>query len=362
MIGTWVLYIPHMKEKLALDDGQLGVALFFYALGTFLSIPTVPYLTKKYGVGRCTGIGVVLFAISFIFPIQSSTYIWLCAALLVTGVLSGFTDVAMNALVTEVEKEDKVNFMSAAHGFFSLGGVIGAGVGGLLLTVYQIPLWHLVSASAFVILTNLWLMKHYIHQRSEDAEKHSTTFSVKQITPLLGLAFIAMIIMGSEGAIEHWSKLFLMDVVQAPTDKLAGYGFIAFSAMMTLGRFLGDAISERIGSYNIIVYGTALGVLGYLLILTVTLSYSIVGFGVIGLGFSVIIPELFRISGNVKGISSSAAISFVTGVGFMGFLMGPVILGFISKASSLRMSFLTLCVLAVISMLMSVKMKVQNRS
>jgi len=52
MIGTWVLYIPHMKEKLALDDGQLGVALFFYALGTFLSIPTVPYLTKKYGVGR----------------------------------------------------------------------------------------------------------------------------------------------------------------------------------------------------------------------------------------------------------------------------------------------------------------------
>lgn len=357
MIGTWVLYIPLVKDKLQLDDGQLGVALFFFALGTFFSIPLVPYLTKRFGVGRCTAVGVILFAMAFTIPIQTTSYVWLCVALAVSGSLSGFTDVAMNAMVTEIEKEDKVSFMSASHGFFSLGGVIGAGIGSLFLTSFQVPLGHLVAAAILVIVTNLLLMKHYIGQQSEVSSTEDSTYSFRQVLPLAGLAFIALIIMGSEGAIEHWSKLFLLDVVAAPSDTIAGYGFIAFSALMTLGRFLGDAISERIGSYSIILYGTALGVVGYVLVLTGFLWLTILGFGVIGLGFSVIIPELFRIAGNAKGISSAAAISFVSGMGFIGFLSGPVILGFISKSSSLWMSFLFLSIAAGISLLMSVRMK-----
>lgn len=360
MIGTWVLYIPHVRSKLALDDGQLGIALFFYALGTFFSIPTVPFLTKRFGVGKCTSIGVLLFVLSFLLPIQATSYVWLCAALFLTGALSGFTDVAMNALVSEIEKEEGVSFMSAAHGFFSLGGVLGAGLGGILLTVLDIPLWHMIYVGAFVILTNLLLMRFYNFQKSIVSEKETTSYSFKQIIPLISLAFIALIIMGSEGAIEHWSKLFLMDIVEAPTETLAGFGFIAFSAMMTLGRFLGDAISEKIGSYNIILYGTLLGLLGYGLVLTGFLYSTITGFGIIGLGFSVIIPELFRLAGNTEGISSSAAISFVSGVGFFGFLVGPVVLGLISKSSSLWMSFLSLCILASLAAVLAFSLKMKK--
>ena len=360
MVGTWVIYIPHIKEKLQIDDGQLGIAMFCYALGTFFSIPLVPFMVKKYGVGRCTGVGILLFALSFLLPIQATTHIFLCAALFLTGSLSGFTDVAMNALVTEIEKEDDVKFMSVSHGFFSLGGVIGAGIGGLLLSYFEIPLWHMAIATTFVIVTNLLMMKFYSSQVSFINKEENGGYNMRQILPLMSLAFIALIIMGSEGAIEHWSKLFLMEEVDVSSEVVAGYGYIVFSAMMTLGRFLGDGISSRIGSYNIIIGGTALGSLGYLLILSSSLHMTIAGFGILGLGFSVIIPELFRVAGNYNQVSSATAISFVSGIGFTGFLLAPVILGFIAKHYNLTMSFMSLCGVALVALVIAIGIKFQQ--
>jgi len=126
MIGTWVLYLPHVKNKLNLNDAQIGVALFCVALGALLIIPSIPYLNKKFGVGRSTKIGIVLFALSFNLPLIAPSYVTLCIALFLTGMCSGFTDVSMNALVSTIEKNDSLHIMSAAHGFFSLGGFLGA--------------------------------------------------------------------------------------------------------------------------------------------------------------------------------------------------------------------------------------------
>lgn len=354
LLGTWVIYIPRVRSDLGLDDGQLGVALFFYALGVMFMLPLIPMLTKSLGTGRATIYGLILFALAFTLPLMAPNYIMLCAALFITGAFSGGTDVAMNALVSDIEKTDGVSFMSAAHGFFSLGGVIGAGLGGMIFHLFEVPVFHMILVSGIVLLINAFLMRNYISIKGQHESSNKESFSLSKLSPLFGLAFVGFVIMGSEGAIEHWSKLYLLDVVEITSEQLAGYGYIIFSIAMTIGRFFGDGISDRFGSYRIITYGILIAILGFLLILIKTFLFVIVGFGLVGLGLSVVIPELFRIAGQSKDISTSLSISFVSGIGFAGFLLGPVILGYISDVADLHVSFMALLTLSIVAFLFSI--------
>lgn len=354
MIGTWVLYIPHVKAKLSLNDSQIGVALFCLALGILAFLPLVPFITKKVGLGKYTIIGIILFSLAFIGPLLATNYVVLCISLFVVGIFSGSTDVAMNALVSRIEKEDNKNFMSSAHGFFSLGGAIGAILGSFLMLYFSNPVFHMILMATIVILVNIGLSKHYLKINEErHVSKEKESFKLTTFTPLIIVAFLAFVIMSSEGAIEHWSSLYLLEVVGITTDNLAGLGFILFSTTMTIGRFFGDGVSAKIGSIKTILFGCVLACIGYLCVLFNILSVTVIGFGVIGLGLSVIIPELFRIAGKAENVSASAAISFVSGIGFIGFLLGPVVLGFISDAYSLEMSFITLLILTVLALLTS---------
>jgi len=353
LLGTWVIYIPQVKARLQLDDGDLGVALFFYALGVMIMLPIIPLLTKKLGVGKATLYGLILFIAAFTMPLLAETYTVLCGALLITGAFSGGTDVAMNSLVSDLEKKDGVSFMSAAHGFFSLGGVIGAGIGGLIMHFFSMPVYHMIFMSSIVLIINLFLCRQYVNISGEHESSIKESLSVVKMSPLFGLAFIAFVIMGSEGAIEHWSKLYMLEVLDISSDQLAGYGFVIFSVAMTTGRFFGDGISDRFGSHRIISYGILLAAAGFGLILMVSYIVVIVGFGLVGLGLSVVIPELFRIAGQNNSVSASVARSFVSGLGFVGFLLGPVVLGYISDHANLHTSFIVLLGLTILAAISS---------
>jgi len=153
--------------------------------------------------------------------------------------------------------------------------------------------------------------------------------------------------MSSEGAIEHWSGLYMKEVVGVVEQNRIGFGFIFFSITMTFGRFFADRISEKIGSLKIIFYGCIIASIGYACILISVFEITLIGFGIVGLGLSVIIPELFRVAGKTTGVKASVGISFVSGIGFIGFLLGPVLLGYISHTFSLKLSFLFLLSLTV---------------
>ncbi len=341
MTGTWVLYLPHIKTKFSLDDGQIGIALFCMALGLLISIPFIPSINKKIGIGSSTKLGIILYALSFNLPLLAPNYYALCSSLLITGLFSGFTDVSMNALVSTIEKRDSTHFMSSAHGFFSLGGFLGAGIGSILIGLLSNPALHMMLISIFILFSNWYFSKFYSTIVEEKIENIESENKFNNIRPLLGLSIVAFIIMCNEGAVEHWSNLFLFDVVQV-NESQAGLGFIAFSLLMTLGRFFGDGISEKIGSFYIIIGGNAIAFIGYLLIVSTNFYFSILGFGILGVGLSVVIPEIFRLAGNTKGVPASIGISIVSGIGFAGFMTGPILLGLISTWSSLILSFIFL--------------------
>jgi fucose permease len=269
------------------------------------------------------------------------------ASLFLFGASNGFTDIAMNTLVTEIEKEDKKNFMSAAHGFFSLGGVL-AGLGSFLIPIFDNPVLHMLVAVVIVFVINIFCHKQYRYITAAPIEKEP--FSFKLFRPLLVLGLVSFIIMGSEGAIVDWSGLYLQEISKAP-EFLLGAGFLAFSCAMTLGRFMGDGISARIGSVRIVILGICIAILGYISVLSTQTILAITGFALIGLGFSVIIPELFRIGGNIRGVESSQGVAFIAGTGYSGFLMAPPVLGFLAESATLRASFISLLAAASLVLL-----------
>ena len=342
--GTWAIYIPSVKEKLGIDKAELGIAIFFLSLGVFTVFPVASKIINKMKVGRATWLGVVLCTISALFPLVAPNYYTLCAALFFFGASNGFLDISMNTLVTEIEKEDKKNFMSAVHGFFSLGGVL-VGLGSFMIPLIDNPPLHMAITVAVVFLINFSLKKKYVAIEAAPIEKEP--FSLKLFKPLLILGIISFVSMGSEGAIVDWSGLYLKEITLAP-EVLIGAGFLAFSTAMTLGRFLGDGISAKIGSIKIVALGAVVAVLGYVCVLSGNTLLAIIGFALNGLGFSVMVPELFRIGGNVKGVESSQGVAFIAGSGYSGFLLGPVILGFLAESSSLRVTFFTLLGCAVL--------------
>ena len=349
LIGTWILYIPYLKLKFELNDAQIGFALFFIALGLLVSIPFISLINNKIGVGKSTKMGIIILAFLYNLPLIVPNYAILCAVLFCMGITSGFTSISLNALTATVEKNEGKSFMSAAHGFFSLGGFIGAGIGSLFMTQFSSPALHMAIITSVIILSTLYLAKNYdkVKGVEKNKQKKETPF-YKSIKPLIVISIIAFIVLFNEGSVEHWSNLFLFEIVQVSESK-AGLGFVVFSLAMTLGRFLGDGFSNKVGSLKTILYGSFLAFIAYLFIITATVYLSVLGFGLLGLGLSVIIPEIYRVASNVEALDASTAISVVSGVGFVGFLLGPVILGAISNWSNLITSYIFLGGLVLIA-------------
>jgi len=338
LFGTWAIYIPSVKENLGIDKADLGIAIFFLSLGVFTIFPIAARIINKVGVGKATSLGVLCSSLVALLPLLALNYYSLMVSLFLFGAFNGFTDIAMNTLVTELEKEDGQKFMSAAHGFFSLGGVL-AGLGSFLIVAIGNPPLHMGIAVILVLGVNAIFFKRYYNIKAAPVDNEP--FSLKLFKPLMILGIVSFIAMGSEGAIVDWSGLYLKEISLAP-EALWGAGFLGFQITMTLGRFLGDAISTRIGSVKIVALGAIIAISGYILVLTTATYLSIAGFALSGLGFSVMVPELFRIGGNVKGIDSSQGVAFIAGLGYTGFLMAPPILGFIAKSSSLVSCFIVL--------------------
>ncbi|WP_209406114.1 MFS transporter [Pseudozobellia sp. WGM2] len=347
LFGTWAIYIPTVKENLDIDKSQLGIAIFFLALGVFIVFPFASIIINRIGVGKATRAGVILSCFAALFPLLAPNYYLLAFSLFLFGACNGFTDISMNTLVTEIEKEDKQKFMSASHGFFSLGGVL-AGLGSFLIGPLNNPPLHMGLAVVLVLIVNA-----FFHKRFKDvvaATEEKEAFSLKLFKPLLFLGIISFVAMGSEGAIVDWSGLYLKEISLAP-EILWGAGFLGFQVTMTVGRFLGDGISSKIGSIKMVTIASIVVMLGYALVLTTDIYMAIIGFALSGLGFSVIVPEVFRIGGNVKGIDSSQGVSFIAGTGYTGFLLAPPLLGFVADTSSLVTCFIVLlgCALLILS-------------
>jgi fucose permease len=173
----------------------------------------------------------------------------------------------------------------------------------------QNPILHISILVLVILIIETRLKKHYYFRRGEHVELVKKRRS-SHFKPLFLIALIGLIVMVSEGAIADWSALYLKKVIQLDI-KYIGLGYAAFACAMMIGRFSGDSLSRKLGSWKLITLAIIIGMLGFLLVLIYNPFVSIFGFFVVGLGFSVVVPEVYRLASNVEGIKTADAVSFV---------------------------------------------------
>ncbi|RRO24405.1 MFS transporter [Flavobacteriaceae bacterium 14752] len=350
-VGTWAVSIPQLKAKIGFSEAELGIAILCFGFGTFVMLLVAPKLIKLFGLGKACLLGIIFVCLSFLGPYVVSTYVTLCVALFILGLSTGFIDISMNTLVSQIEQIHDINIMSASHGFFSLGGVLSGGLGALSMAYFGvIPLSYVLVLCGLVLILNVYFSKFYLNIHLDHKDSHSFDFSY--IKPLFVLLLIGFICMAAEGAVADWSALYLKDVSNAEPFWLA-IGFLSFSVFMTLGRFLGDAISYKHGSKKVLIVGLLTSIFGFGLVLLKAIFWTILGFGLVGFGLSVVIPELFRMGGRYPHLEKSRSISLIAGSGYIGFLIGPVLFGFVADFSDLWWSFLLVLMLIFLSLMLS---------
>jgi hypothetical protein len=299
---------------------------------------------RKLPVGKWMAIGYIISCCIMILQINSLTRPMLWTCLYFYGVFGFLNGVSSNATVNLMEKKYNRLMMSTCHAMYSLGGAVSAllastffgfGIG----SGYQIEI-----ISFFVIIIIMLNRKHLLANNEIIHTKSS--FKFPSLT-ILGISFICMVTFMAEGCVADWSALYFKEVLHAPKN-IMSFGYAGFSIAMTIGRFNGDSFIAKVGGKKIVVMGSILASLGFLLVsFAPGVVVAVAGYTLVGIGCSCIVPVLFSASANIPGVSTVEGFAMVTTGGLVGFLAGPSVIGFISERSDLSKGFLLLVFLSL---------------
>jgi predicted MFS family arabinose efflux permease len=355
LFGSWIARLPEVKHALALSEAQLGFSLLGMAVGSLIATFIASFLFKHISTGKATSLGAFLTCLAFILPIWADNAIQLFLVLLAIGLADGFLNIAMNTAAASIQHHHHITIMSTCHGFFSLGGMIGAGSSGLIASV-GVPLSiHLVVIATLLFALHLYL-RPILHNIPDMPRQEGPAFALPSKS-IAGFVWIGFCIMLGEGAIADWSAIYLTDIIGS-TPLMAGLGFAAFSFSMAIGRFLGDAVTRRYGPQRIVFGGSILGAAGMLLVLLVPVSIVVVmGFFLIGVGFSSIVPILFSAASKDPSVDASVGIAAVATGGLLGFLLGPPLIGFIAEGVGLSFGLTLILLLSLAAALAARNLK-----
>ena len=332
VIGSWAPHIPLVKERLGLSPAVLGLALLGMALGALIAMPLTGAMVARFGSAAVTRTALLLSFPAFLLPVLAPSLPLLVLALILFGAANGVTDVAMNAHGVAVEVRYGRPVMSSYHGMFSLGGLIGAGLGSLALGLlpaggHAVAVLVACGGTALAVLPGLL-------PGSADLGSGDPAFAMPRRTTIV-LGLLCLLALMGEGAILDWSGIYLREDLAQPAA-MAGRGYAAFSATMATGRVTGDALRARLGSVTLVRASAALAAGG--LALAVALPYSgtaLLGFALAGLGIANFVPVLFGAAGRLPGEPPATAIAAVATLGYTGFLAGPPFVGLVAEATSL---------------------------
>ncbi|BEL94527.1 MULTISPECIES: MFS transporter [Serratia] len=348
-MAAWAPLIPFVKARLGIDDGALGLLLFCLAAGSMAIMPFAGYLIAKLGC-RAVLLGAgALLCIDLPLLALLDAPLLMGAALGVFGAVNGIMDVAMNSQAIIVERESGQAKMSGFHGFYSLGGIAGAGGVSLLLLAGLAPtqaigLIALLIAILLLIVAGDLLAHGGIGERRRGGARWALAHG-----KILFIALLCFFVFLTEGAMLDWSALFL-HAERGVAKSQAGIGFTLYAVAVACGRLYGDRLIGAIGRFRTLLLGSLCAAAGVLLTVTVPLaSAAFGGLMLAGLGIANIVPILFNAVGNQKQVPPGQAFPAVTLVGYLGLLTGPALIGFIANYTSLALAFgcTLLCLLLV---------------
>ncbi|PHP92182.1 MFS transporter [Pantoea agglomerans] len=341
-MSAWAPLVPFARDRLQLSGASLGALLLCLGIGSLAAMPVTGTLVARFGCRRVMCFSTLLVLMMMPLLATADSHLVMAAALMLFGAGLGMLDVAMNYQAVQVEQAADKPMMSGFHGFFSLGGILGAGTVSLLLSQSFTPLAAILVVMTVMLLLLLWRLPVLMNERLHQPDQPWLVIPRGWVAFLGLLCFILFL---AEGAVLDWGALLLLqNPVMSPA--WAGLGYAVFSAAMTLGRFSGDKIIQRFGRYPVMLTGALTAAAG--MSLAVWLPWpeiALLAFLLVGFGLSNTVPMLFNAAGNQQDMPANLAISAMTTLGYAGILSGPALIGFISQWISLSGAFLAIALL-----------------
>ena len=354
-VGMWVVHIPNVERATGISHSTLGFLLLILGGAAFLGMQVAGPLADRLGQRRLVPAAGVLLGLSLFGPGLAPNWWTLGLALFVFGFGNGSLDVGMNSHAVVVERAYPRPIMAAFHAMWSIGGAFAALIGAATLKAGVPTAVTLSACGALCIAVSLYISRYLIEadvpaeDETADAPEPVAPPSKKLVWQLGGLAFGLML---AEGVANDWAALQFRDVLDTSTST-AAYAYGAFAVAMTVGRFATDRVAAVIGPAAIVRYGAALAAIGLTTVIVVPwVPIALIGWALFGLGLSGGVPQLFTAAGNLDTKASGALMAKVVGLGYVGLLAGPALIGALTHWMPLNVAFalpVVLCVLTVIA-------------
>lgn len=313
------------------------MSLLCMAIGALVAMPAAGALGHVYGSGQITKVFSCAFLLMLLTLPMAPTWLVFSGLLFCFGFALGGMDVSMNAHAVAVELKFKRQIMSTFHGMFSMGGMAGAGLSCWMCSIGMTAMDHFFRFAIVALPLMVVFCWHLKDGPNEHMDKPMFVIPNSRIAVFGLIAFCTFI---GEGSIADWSAVYLNTVLGASAALSAG-GFTVFCLTMTIFRFAGDWLVERLGPRVILIGGGTLSTVGMLgALLTSSPPIALLCYSIVGVGFSCLVPVVFSAAGREGEGSASTAIAGVATLGYFGFLVAPPMIGLLADVVSLRTALL----------------------
>ena len=352
-VGNFVSRIPDFKYELGISNGALGASLFCASIGVLAALRPTSRAAAKYGSGPIVRLSA--FTLALAVPLVGLLFnlLWFLFSLFVYGVLSSIHDLSINAHAAALEDKAGKRVMSRFHAMWSIGGLTGGAIGGVLTSFNVSILTHAIAIGCFIFLVALFTRNWFL---PAEADQHVIEKHEKRKTPRRFLILGLLGLCGSlgEGAASDWGGVLARETFEAST-LMSALPYVFFSATMVIGRLSGDFLAHKFGVVKNITWSGFISGVGLISGLFSGNIYGIIiGWLLLGIGLSTVIPMMVSATGALANdkysgqVSAAEGVALVTGVAYFGFVIGPPLIGFMSEIITLRWAMLLPAVLAII--------------
>ncbi|MFD4444210.1 MFS transporter [Nocardia sp. NPDC058519] len=359
LLAMWVVHIPAITDRTGVSPSTLSVLVLLMAGAALVGMRLAGPAADRFGSRTLVALAASAISVTVLGPGLATDPVTLAIALACFGFGMGALDVSMNTQAVLVERAYRRPIMSSFHAMFSAGAFAGslvgaaaqhagwatqltllcAGIGGLCITAVLVP--HLLGPSR---PESPSLPEHYdsadaqpVDSASQDATADSARLRTDQRSQrrrrtqkVFSLGCIAFVLLLAEGVAADWSALQVREHLDT-SEAAAALAFGAFSATMTLGRFIADRVSAAIGPVAIVRYGSLLAAAGFAVVIASPwLPLTLLGWAMCGLGLAGGVPQIFSTAGNLGGTTAATDMSRVFTIGYLGLLAGPAMIGWLT--------------------------------
>jgi len=355
VFSSWASRIATIQQKLNLSDAALGAVLFALPVGLMLSLPLSGWAVTKIGSRKVVAVALALYGIALVLLGMADSVFLLICCLTMFGLASNAVNISVNTQAVATEALYTKPIMASFHGLWSLAGFIGAGIGTFMIGKHILPAPHFTGIAIITLITIAICWKYLHHDHNPESSGPAFVRPDKSLITLGIIAFCSMVI---EGAMFDWSVIYFKKIVLAQGAWI-GAGYTAGMCFMAAGRFVADWFSHKFGLKATLQLSGFLSTVGLLAVVVFpTLVPAIIGFMFVGAGISSVVPMVYSAAGKSTTMKPGAAIAAVSTISFLGFLIGPPIIGFLAGLFTLKISFIFLATMGVCVVVFSTRAKV----